>query len=150
MRSTNDHLNHIKDMHEVQDIQPRPLNHVCCRGVEARAGSVHLMYSSNEWQRPEWKGRVSTPRTTPSCSYLTDNRKPTESPQTQHSLDSINNDVSAFPPPHPQHNYTTYFLHNHQHFTSRPSSSRTLHVIASGSLREAQSSPEARAHPPLH
>ena len=40
---TNGHLNHIKDIYEVQDIQPCPINYVCYRGVAARAGSVHLM-----------------------------------------------------------------------------------------------------------
>ena len=32
--STNGHLNK-----EVQDIQPRPLNHGCCRGVAARVST---------------------------------------------------------------------------------------------------------------
>ena len=37
--STNDHI------HEVKDNQPLAFSHVCCRGVAARAGSVHLIYS---------------------------------------------------------------------------------------------------------
>ena len=37
-KSTSGHLNYIQDMHEVQGIQPRPFNRVCCRGVAARAG----------------------------------------------------------------------------------------------------------------
>ena len=39
----NDYINHMKDIHEVQDIQPRPFidNHIHWSGV---AGSVHLIY----------------------------------------------------------------------------------------------------------
>ena len=35
----------MKDIHEVKDNQPLSFNHVHCRGVAARAGSVHLIYS---------------------------------------------------------------------------------------------------------
>ena len=38
------HLNHIKDISEVQDVWPRPFNCLCHRGVAAKAGSVHLMF----------------------------------------------------------------------------------------------------------
>ena len=41
-RSINDHM---KDIHEVKDNQPLTFSHVRCRGVAARAGSVHLIYS---------------------------------------------------------------------------------------------------------
>ena len=34
----------MKDIHEVKDNQPLSFNHVRCRGVAARAGSVHLIY----------------------------------------------------------------------------------------------------------
>ena len=37
--------NHMKDIHEVKDTQPLSFNHVHCRGVAARTGSVHLIYS---------------------------------------------------------------------------------------------------------
>ena len=49
-RSTNGHLNHIEDIHELQYILPHPFNDVCCRGaVAASAGRVYLMYS-NDWK----------------------------------------------------------------------------------------------------
>ena len=44
-RSTNNLVNHMKDIHGVKGNQPLSFNHVRCRGVAARAGSVHLIYS---------------------------------------------------------------------------------------------------------
>ena len=40
-------VNHMKDIHEVKDNQSLSFNHVRCRGVAARAGSVHLICSMN-------------------------------------------------------------------------------------------------------
>ena len=41
-RSTNDIVNHMKDINEVKDTQPLSFNLVRCSGVAARAGSVHF------------------------------------------------------------------------------------------------------------
>ena len=95
---------------EVQGIQPRPFNRVCCTDVAARAGSVHLMYSGDRKL-----GQKGGARTTSSCTSilnknLTDHRKSTnlitntaQLPQHQNAC----NDVSPIPP-HPQHNGTTH------------------------------------------
>ena len=66
----NDDINHMKDMHEVQDNQPGPFNCVCCRGVAAKARSVHLMYPMDRRSgaRPEGKGHLDTPTT--DCALL--------------------------------------------------------------------------------
>ena len=130
-------------MRYIQDTKPHPLNHVCCRGVTARARSIHLMTGSHA------EGQ-NTPKTMPSCSSrsdthshknLTDHRKPTRSPQTspitQYSLASIKMHTktltSAFPPHHYTTTPPTFVEQNHLHTITRPSSSQTLHVIAPGS-----------------
>ena len=41
------HQNHIKNISEVKDVQPRPFDYLCPRGVAAKAGSVHLMFSKD-------------------------------------------------------------------------------------------------------
>ena len=124
-------------MHEVQDIQPHPFNHVLCRGVAARTGNVHLMYSND--RKLGQKGGARTPlKKTPSCSSRTpifnqDHRNPTTSPQTlpltQHSLDIIKAHTMMSVPFH--HTLNTMAQptswvggatpppHNHQPFTSR-------------------------------
>ena len=48
----------MKDIHEVKDTQPLLFNHVRCRGVAARAGSMHLIYSM-DWKLG-WKGGAKT------------------------------------------------------------------------------------------
>ena len=105
-------------MHEVQDIQPCPLNHVCCRGVAARVGSVHLTMTGSYSYRPEERG-PDTPKTMQCCSSrtpilnenLTDHQKPTGSPQTlplsQHSLHSKTYTMMSVPF---NHTGTTHFL----------------------------------------
>ena len=35
----------VNDIHEVKDTQLLSFNHVCCRGMAARAGSVHFINS---------------------------------------------------------------------------------------------------------
>ena len=68
-------LNHIKDIHEVQDIQPRQFNYICYRGVAARARSVHLMHSNAR--------KLQHHPVMPILNEnLTDHRKPAGSPQT--------------------------------------------------------------------
>ena len=47
-------LNHIEVISEVHVVWPCPFNCLCLRGVAARAGSVHLMFSM-DW-KPSWKG----------------------------------------------------------------------------------------------
>ena len=78
-------LNHIDMRYIVQDIQSRPFNHVCCRGVAARAESVYLMYS-NEWKL-DWKGTHPNQNhpvlhgSPFSMKIFTDHQKPTGSLQ---------------------------------------------------------------------
>ena len=67
-RSTNCHLNHIKSIHELQDIQPCPFNHDCNRDVGVRAGSVHLMYSNLEQKRG---GRIHLNEHHQGCPFST-------------------------------------------------------------------------------
>ena len=43
MRLMEVHIKYMKDIYEVQDFQPHTFNYVHCRGVAAKAGSVHLM-----------------------------------------------------------------------------------------------------------
>ena len=50
------HLNHIKVINEVHVVWPRPFNCPYLRGVAARAGSGHLMFSM-DW-KPNRKGGV--------------------------------------------------------------------------------------------
>ena len=54
----NGHLNHIKDIHEVQDIQPRPFSDV---GMAARARSVRLMYT-DDWKLDRKGGARTHPK----------------------------------------------------------------------------------------
>ena len=84
----------MKDIHEVQDIQPRAFNHVHYRGVSAKARSVHLM----DWKL-SWKG--DTPTTAPSCEA--------HWKSTNYSLDNTITckTVNAISP----HNETVMFLH---------------------------------------
>ena len=90
--------------------------------MEARAGSVHLIYSMDR----------NTPTTASSCSWrrpilleiLTDYQKLTISPQTrpivQHSL--INTKTHTMTSmTYPHHNHTTHFLHWWSKTTSTPS-----------------------------
>ena len=90
-------------MHEVQDIQPCPLNHVFCRGVAARVGSVHLQWLEGRGQ--------DSPKTMPSHSSrmpilyenLTDHWKSTNiatNTAQPRRHQNTHNDVSAFLP-HP-------------------------------------------------
>ena len=47
-RSTNDLVKNMKDIHEVKVTQSLSFNRIHCRGVAARAGSVHLIYSMDQ------------------------------------------------------------------------------------------------------
>ena len=78
------HLNHIKVTSEVHVVWPRPFNCPCLRGVAARDGSVHLMFSMD--RKPSRKGgaRRALPcasRTTILNQMLTGHRISTGSPQ---------------------------------------------------------------------
>ena len=98
----------MKDIHEVKDTQPLSFNHVRCRSVAARAGSVHLIYSMDR----KWGGHT---RNSTLKDALTDHRKPTGTmPLVQHSLDKAHNNVNDIP----HHNHTTYFLRGWSKSTS--------------------------------
>ena len=110
-RSTNDF---VKDIHEVKLNQPLSFNHICCRGVAARVGSVHLI---------DWKlGRKGGARTHPQWHYSVEAHSPRNSyrPPEIHRK-STNNASSSLVNtnghtmtddiiPHPHHNHTTHFL----------------------------------------
>ena len=95
-----------------QDMQPRPFNHIRCKGV---GGSVHLMYSNER--------KLGGARTHPKRHHPVRLFSMTHHPQTlplQHE-----NDVSATTP-HPQHNGMTHFLGGWSNTTS--TQSPTLHM----------------------
>ena len=50
-----------KDIYEIQDTQPRSFNHACCRGMAAKAGSVHLIYSM-DWKLGQKGGARTHPQ----------------------------------------------------------------------------------------
>ena len=58
-------VNHMKDIHEVKETQPLSFNHVRCRGMAARAGSVYLLNGPEAGS--EGQGQ-NTPITAPSSS----------------------------------------------------------------------------------
>ena len=103
-----------------------PLNHVYYRGVAARAGSVHLMYSNDRKLGWNWG-----PRTTQNNNILflkdAHSQSKIEWPPKVHkhchyhstasTASNAHNDVSATPP-HPQHNGTTHFLSEWSNTTS--------------------------------
>ena len=70
-----EHKWHMKNIHKLQDLQPHVFNHVWCRGVIAKPGSVHLIY---------WKGggraHPQQYRTPILHEILNDQWKPTGSP----------------------------------------------------------------------
>ena len=98
-RSTNDLVNHTKDIHEIKDNQPLSFNHVHCRGVAARAGSVHTQWTGS-WARRERPEHAHNTILKEAHSPRNFDRPPTGSPQTmpivQHSPD-----IDDIPPPQP-------------------------------------------------
>ena len=84
----NDDINHNKDIHAVQYIQPHPFNQVQCRGVVAKAAFNIL---NGQESRLERRGQ-DTLTTAPSCSsgtpILNDHRKSTNN-ATRHTIASM-------------------------------------------------------------
>ena len=128
----------MKDIHEVKDTQPLSFNHGRCRGVAARAGSVHLIYSMD--RKLGWKGGARTPTTAPSCSsrmpilqeILTDHRKSTNNAIStaqpgQHQ--KAHNDV----PPQPRNPLPAWVEQIHNQQPSPLPSSQTVSAIPPGS-----------------
>ena len=92
---TNGHLNHMKDIHELEDTQPRLFNHVCYMIKEAgREGPGHTL--NNTISRMPILNQD-----------LTDHRKPTGSPQT---LPPKQHSIKTHTMTHPQHDGMTHFL----------------------------------------
>ena len=113
--------------------QPCSFNHVHHRGVAAKAGSVHLVYSMErkggarthqQKHHPVLQGR-------PSCKNF--DRPPTGSPQTmplvQHSLDQTKRNTMTSMTLHhtPYYKDTTHFLWERSKSTSTQST--TLHIL---------------------
>ena len=112
----------MKDIHEVKDNQPLSFNHVRCRGVAARAGSVHLIYSMDRKL-----GRKGGARTHPqqhhpvpqgglfSKKFPPTTGSPLECPQTmpkiQHSLVNTK-----------RHTWTSITFHHTPTTTTQPTS----------------------------
>ena len=81
------HQNHIKNISEVKDVQPRPFDYLCPRGVAAKVRSVHLMFSK-DWKLGRKGGtrphpqQHHTSRTPILNEVLTGQRKSSGSSQT--------------------------------------------------------------------
>ena len=86
----------ITHIHEVKDNQPLSFNHIRCRGVAARAGSVHLIYS-----KLGWKGEA---RTRPQQHHPVRPILQEISTNHQKSANNANNTHVDDIPPHPHHN----------------------------------------------
>ena len=131
--STNDLGNHMKDIHEVKDNQPLSFNHVRCRGVAARAGSVHLMDRKLCRVRTRPHQHHPVPQGGPfSRKFWPTTRSPQTMPILEHSL--VNTKRMSMTSHH------THFLHGwskstytQQLFTHSLSSSQTVPVIPPGS-----------------
>ena len=72
----------MKDIHEVQDIQPHTFNRICCRGVAANARNV-----CTQWARREGPGHTHNPGSPFSRKILLTTRSPHTMPL-QHSPDN--------------------------------------------------------------
>ena len=127
----------LKDIHEVNDNQLLSLSHVRCRGVAARAGSVHLIYSVD--QKLGQKGRARTrpqqhhpvPQGGPfSKKFRPTTRSPQTMPIVQHSLVNIKRHTMMSMTFH--HNHTTHFLRGWSESTSTQST--TFHTLTASSL----------------
>ena len=116
----------------MQDIQPRLFNHVRCKGVAARAGSVHFMYSNDR------KGGARThPSTTGSPSTnITGQHEP------------LHHTPNTMVPPTSWVGGTTTPPHNNQPADRLPVSSSSLTDRLGLGLEGGQRWPVAGAHPP--
>ena len=118
----------MKDIHEVKDNLPLSFNHVCCRGVAARAGSVHLIYSMDRKLGRNGGGKTHPQQhhPVPQGGPFSNKFWPTTEVYNGDSTGQHQNDVDDIPW-HPHHNHTTHFLrkstsNNQQPFDSLSSS----------------------------
>ena len=142
----------MKDIHEVEDTQPLSFNHVHCRGVAARARSVHLIYTQWTGSWAEREGPEHTYNSTilflkkAHSSRNIDrppevHRKSTYSTAQPEQHQKVHNDVDDIPP-HPttttqptscvSEQVHLHTINNFSH-TDSLSSSQTVPAIPPGS-----------------
>ena len=111
----------MKDIHEVQAIQPHPFNHVRCRGVAAKARSVYLSID----KKLGHKGGTRT-------------HQQQHHPVSQGTMPLKPHSAINAIQPNPPHNDGTYYIGG---YLSNVSSSQTVPAIPPGSLNSLTGRP---------
>ena len=121
-RSTNDLVNHVKDIHEVQNTQSHLLNHVCCQDLAAKPGCVHTQWTRSR-EGPQHTHNSTILRMPILQEILTNSWKSTKNASSatrpgQHQ--KVHNDIN-------DHNHITHFLCGWSNTTSTKST--TFHTL---------------------